>query len=645
MPESLNLFLVEDDDDVALLIRKNLERVHHQVVRCRTGADALIVLHQRCFDLILLDQFLPDLSGLDLLQRLEQDGSAPPILMLTARGDEPLAARALRAGVLDYLVKDEDLGFLVELPKRVQESVTRHRLEQMNRLLVQSLESASDGILLVDRQCLIRNVNQALLSLTGYDRGELLGQCPRLILGDLPGGNVSPFEPIGPGWQGEHTVRRKDGSRVQTSLSISRIEDRQGNPTHYVGILRDVTETKKLERQLLQAQKMQSIGTLAGGIAHEFNNLLAGINGYAALALREDQVEPAVRQFLENVVALSERGALLTRQLLAFARKPALSWRRTPVLDVVQATVDLVRRTLHRHVVLDVAALEPAGPMLVEADANQLQQALVNLVLNARDAIRERERTFATSPGESDRSTVTVRVGPARFSLERIGFPQNVPPGDYVRMQVVDAGCGMTPEVLLQAVDPFFTTKEVGQGTGLGLSVVFGIIQAHQGFLQIESIPGQGSTVSVYLPRAAEMIEPSQSLAERPESEPRRAPTPLGILVVDDEEAVLDIMRRYLEIAGHHVQTAGSGRAALDLLALGRTFDLVILDRMIPTEDAGLTLEEFRRRAPGVPVILCTGLPEAEPQLLQNSTVTLVRKPFRMTDLLEGVQHAMEPQG
>ena len=198
----------------------------------------------------------------------------------------------------------------------------RHRLEQMNRLLIQALESARDGVVITDLHGVILNVNQALEQITGYGRQELLGQTPRLFKSKAhpPEFYASLWRTImaGDGWQGELTNRRKDDCEFQTSLTISPIVDPNGRPTHFVGIYRDVTEHKKLERQLLQAQKMQSVGTLAGGVAHEFNNLLAGINGYASLALREEDAGPSVREFLQHVVDLSERAATLTSPVAGF---------------------------------------------------------------------------------------------------------------------------------------------------------------------------------------------------------------------------------------------------------------------------------------------------------------------------------------
>ncbi len=650
MTDPLRLFLVADDDDVALLVRKTLERAGHQVSRCRTAADALIVLAQNTFDLVLVEQALPDVSGLDLLNALGREGVAAPAVILAARGDEQLAARALRAGALDYLVQDDAMAFLAELPKRVAESVTRHRLEQLNDLLIQALESARDGILITDLQGTILHVNRALEHLTGYDRSELLGQTPRLFKSNAhpPSLYAEMWRTVlaRGSWQGELTNRRKDGGFFQASLTVSPIVDGRGRLTHFVGIQRDVTSHRQLERQLLQAQKMQSVGTLAGGIAHEFNNLLAGINGYAALGLREPGLTAALAEFLHHVVNLSERAAGLTRQLLAFARKPALTRQVTDMPDLARRTAELVSRTLRRPVTLDVADAGRDGRALaVRADANQLQQALVNLALNARDALEAREG--AATPRESPGSRpLTFRVRHAPLDAELVAFPQHVPPGDFVALEVEDEGAGMAADVLAQSVDPFFTTKDVGRGTGLGLPVVFGIVQGHQGYLTIDSAPGRGTRVALYLPRESEPAaddgpDDAGSATEvlEPESTPGRS-----ILVIDDEEAVLDVVRRFLEIAGHRVACVTRGEDALDELAAGRPVDLVILDLMMPHEDVAATFQRLRQRRPGVPVLLCTGLPQAEraTELLAHPGVGLIRKPFRMNELWYAVRQALQ---
>jgi PAS domain S-box-containing protein len=637
--EPLRLFIVEDDDDVALLIRKALERAGHQVTSCRTAADALIVLSQDNFDLVLLDQRLPDMAGLDLLRTLGREGISVPVLMVTAYGDEQLATEVLRAGGLDYIVKDTALTFLTDLPKRVTESVTRHRLQQLNRLLSEALDSARDGIMITDLQGTMLHVNGALETISGYGRQELLGQNPRLfksgtqppeLFADMWRTILSRAS-----WQGELVNRRKDGSLFDVSLTISPILDGQGQLTHFVGICRDVSERKQLERQLLQAQKMQSIGTLAGGVAHEFNNLLAGIQGYAALGLREPGLTPAVREFLSFIVDLSERAAGLTRQLLAFARKPALRREPTSMADLVRSTVDLVKHSLHHEVRLELEESADAPSLLALADPNQLQQVLVNLALNARDALQ-------------DSSPIAFRLRQTVLTAERAGFPDHVPPGEYVTLEVADNGCGMSPEVLNQALDPFFTTKGVGQGTGLGLPMVFGIVHGHQGFLTIDTQQGRGTCVGLHLPRLATPVAADALVSRWTGFEPGQVVEPepgpgREILVIDDEEAVLDVVRRFLEIAGHQVLCAASGSDGLALLSNGRSVDLVILDLLMPREEEDHTFDRIRQRLPDVPILLCTGFlqPEPAPQLLQAGAVGLLRKPFRMNELWYAVDQAL----
>lgn len=635
MAEPLRLFVVEDDDDFAYLMRKSLERAGHNVTVCRSAADALIVLSHSQFHLVLLDQKLPDMAGLDLLQTLNREGITTPVLMVTGYGDEHLATQVLRAGALDYIVKDRALTFLSDLPKRVQESVTNHRLQQTNRLLVEALESARDGVMITDLQGVILHVNAALEQMFGFGRHDMLGQTARLFKSGLHSAEFyrDLWSAIlgRSSWQGELINRRKDGSLVDISLTVSPLLDASGQLTHFVGIYRDMSERKQIERQLFQAQKMQSVGTLAGGVAHEFNNLLAGIQGYASLGLRESGLNDSLRQFLELIVQLSERAANLTRQLLAFARKPALSRQPTSMARLLRSTAELVRHSLNIDV--NVAIDEDAEPLLALADANQLQQVLINLSLNARDAMLKP----STCPLE-------FRLRCARLTGDYPAFPQNVPAGDYLVLDVEDHGAGMSSEVLGQALDPFFTTKDVGQGTGLGLPVAFGIIHGHQGQLTLHSEAGKGTCVSIYLPRLTESgasVEPNADIQVlEPEVTPRRR-----ILVIDDEEALLDVVRRFLEIAGHQVVCAQTGAQALELIRHGLNPDLVILDLMIPKEDGPTNFHALRAAAPQTPILLCTGLVQTDlaQSLLSEGAADLLRKPFRMNELWYAVNKAAQP--
>lgn len=635
MNESLRLFVVEDDDDIGFLMRKSLERAGHTVTVCHAGADALIVLGHSQFDLVLLDQKLPDMSGTDLLEGLSHEGISTPVLMVTGVGDEKLASHVMRAGALDYIAKDRALTFLAELPKRVQESYTRFRLQQTNRLLIAALESANDGIIVTDLHGRIQHVNAAAERLYGYDRNEMIGNTPRMVKAAVQGHEFyqEMWQTVlnRQSWQGELVNRRKDGTLVEVSLAISPILDPQGQLTNFVGIYRDISDRKNIERQLFHAQKMQSVGTLAGGVAHEFNNLLAGIQGYASLAQREKGLRDGIREFLDFIVQLTDRAANLTRQLLAFARKPALSRHPMSMQRLLESTSQLVEHSLNISVRLDI---DPAATALMAmADPNQLQQVLVNLALNARDA------------------TPRSAIKPVDFRLRRQtphgavpAFPQNVPAGDYVVLEVEDQGQGMAPEVLSQAFDPFFTTKEVGQGTGLGLPVAFGIIHGHQGFLTIESQVGQGTLVRIYLP----VLDDPQLTTISP-TEPGAILEPekvLGkkILIVDDEEAVGDVVRRFLEIAGHEVVCATSAAEGIERLASGLRPDLILLDLMIPHEDGPTNYRTLRSRFPLIPILLCTGLlqPNVAEALGLGDDIEILRKPFRMNELWYRVNQTLD---
>ncbi|MCI0641838.1 MAG: response regulator [Gemmataceae bacterium] len=634
MSETLELFLVEDDDDFAYLMRKSLERAGHKVTVCHNGADALIVLGHSQFQLVLLDHGLPDMGGLELLHTLKREGIVTPVLMVTGRGDEHLATQVLRAGALDYVVKDSALTFLADLPKRVQESVTRHRLQQTNRLLIEALESARDGVLITDLQGVIQHVNGALERMFGYEREELAGQTPRVFKSNVHAREL--YEELWrtilarSSWQGELINRRKDGTLLDVSLAISPILDSRGQLTHFVGIYRDITERKLMERQLFHAQKMQSVGTLAGGVAHEFNNLLAGVQGYASLGLRETGVPATARQFFEFIVQLSDRAANLTRQLLAFARKPALTRQPTSMVKLLQTTANLVRTSLKVEVEVEAPQTEDDQGLLSMADSNQLQQVLINLALNARDAMPQP----APHP-------VVFRLQHVVLAGEMPGFPDNVPAGDYVVLSVADRGAGMSQAVLSQALDPFFTTKDVGQGTGLGLPVAFGIIHGHFGFLNIQSEVGKGTRVSLYLPRLT-AAGPIKVAVQTPVLEPDHPPGK-NILVIDDEEAVLDVVRRFLQIAGHTVHCATSAKQGLELMHNGPSMDMAILDLMIPHEEGSANFRALRARSPKLPILLCTGLLQNDQsqQMLQQEGVDLLRKPFRMNELWYAVNKAI----
>src|SRR5262249_28664780 len=302
----------------------------------------------------------------------------------------------------------------------------------------------------------------------------------------------------------------------------------------------------------------------------------------------------------------------------------------TDLTKLLETTRDLVRCSLNIEVVIEAETPGSDEAWMALADANQLQQVLVNLSLNALDAMPKPQP-----------APVGYRLCHRLFIGELPALPQNIPPGDYLVVEVRDRGRGMTPEVMSQALDPFFTTKDIGQGTGLGLPVAFGIMSGHQGFLTITSEAGQGTSIGLYFPRlrrsAPDPVASNVTVLE-PEVSPQR-----HILVVDDEQAVRDVICRFLGIAGHDVVGAANGQAALRCLQ-DHPVDLVVLDWLIPNEEGRTNFNLIRQARPGIPILLCTGLVHAEQaaEMLGEGAVDLLRKPFRMNQLWHAVNNSLQ---
>jgi two-component system, cell cycle sensor histidine kinase and response regulator CckA len=619
----LRIFLLLPDDAIhksadAALAARGFERVW-----CRKASDALIVLSHGKFDLLICQAALPDMAGIDLLKELDAEGIDLPNILLV--GPEDVHLERDSSGSMREVVPVSE-GFASSLPDRAFDVVAKHQLQQANRIYIAALESARDGIMITDLQGAVVHVNRALESLTGFSRDELVGQPAQILCANEQNAELCSRMWLAvkqrASWQGELTDRRKDGATIDVSVTASPILDSHRRLTHCVVIERDITSRKVIESRLLQAQKVQSLGTLAGGVAHEFNNLLTGIMGYAGLALNHSE-EPEERgDFLKEIMGLAERASELTKQMLAYARQSPMNRTFLSIANLIQASADLLERTLHQKVVIECA--DDAGPLRIDADANQMEQVLLNLILNSRDAI-------------SGAGAITVSAHKQDLPTTLAGFPDHVPPGAYVRLQVRDSGHGMSAEVLSRALDPFFTTKVVGKGTGLGLSVALGIIRNHHGFLTIESNIGQGTCVGIYLPRLQEPAAASSTIDSFIEPEPV---SPASIVLHDDEPAVLDVVRRYLEDAGHHVLCARDEAELLHLAAGNANIHLAILDEVPVTERSGLAHRILELR-PNLPLLFCPGDSPDHADFELEGMRRVLCKPFRMNELGFAVQQLL----
>jgi len=394
----------------------------------------------------------------------------------------------------------------------------------------------------------------------------------------------------------------------------------------------DTTEQRALEEQIAQKQKMQEVGELAGGIAHDFNNLLTGILGYTDLLLSSHRPsDPAFKDIME-VRNNANRAAALVRHLLAYSRRQTLRPKVLSLTDVIEDFGQLLNRLIGEKVTSNV--VHARDLWLVKADANQLEQVLMNLAVNARDAMM---------PGGGDLAVRTANVTERDAAkLDRPGLPV----GEYVLLEVSDTGCGMPPEVQEKIFEPFFSTKEIGEGTGFGLSVVHGIVKQTGGYIYVDSRVGAGTTFSIYLPRHVEEATEDSAEGDAAGADKKRKDlTGQGtVLLVEDEEAVRRFAARALESRGYNVLKATTGVEALDVLAEnGNAIDLVISDVMMPEMDGPKLLQQMRKTLPDMQVIFISGYAEEalRRELAEDESFIFLPKPFSLKDLASAVKEAL----
>jgi len=415
---------------------------------------------------------------------------------------------------------------------------------------------------------------------------------------------------------------RKDGTRFWSHVVIDPIRDNDGAILGFAKITRDITERKHAEETLrqaqetlFQAQKMDAIGKLTGGVAHDFNNLLMAVLGSLELLRKRMPDDPQLLRLLDNAVQGAERGASLTQRMLAFARRQQLDMKPVEIHRLVIGMTELLERSLGTKTIVETRF--PMSLSRVLADANQIELAVLNLCVNARDAMPEGG---------------TILISGREEVVD--GGRGEVKPGRYVCLSVADRGEGMSAETLGRATEPFFTTKGIGKGTGLGLSMVHGMMQQIGGQLTLSSTPGEGTTAELWLPVATD--EAGESTARSTASEVPQESRKLRVLAVDDDGLVLMNTVALLEDLGHSVEEATSGAAAVELLERS-PFDLVITDQAMPKMTGLELLDRIKTEWPHLPVVIATGYAE----LPGSPEVTILNKPFTGTGLAAAIASAV----
>ncbi|MBI2939527.1 MAG: response regulator [Chloroflexi bacterium] len=513
----------------------------------------------------------------------------------------------------------------------VDDVTERRRAEQQLRLRLGAMEAAANAIVILDRDCVVQWVNPSFTRLTGYSAEEVVGQ--PIWTGRPTGDDLSFHEQIvgtlvsGQIWEGESADRRKDGTPYTQKTTITPVRANGREVTHFIGITEDVTRQRSLEEQVRQSQKMDAIGRLAGGVAHDFNNMLTLVNGYSELLLAELGPSHPLRMWVEEIARAGERASTLTHQLLAFSRQEVVSPQDLD-LDVVIAEVEKMLRRLIGEDVELVTRLR-SSPALVRADRGHLEQVVMNLAVNARDAMpRGGTLAIETAHVEIDEAQAQRRV--------------DARPGPHVVLTVSDTGHGMTPEVLAHLFEPFFTTKEKGKGTGLGLSTVYGIVKQSGGHLEVESKPEQGTTFRICLPR---LERPVASAVGEQAPRPKRVGGSETILVVEDEDLVRSLVRQTLEAEGYTVLEAPDGEEALRQSEQypGR-IDLLIADVVMPRMSGREVVERLGPQRPETRVLSMSGY--TDDTVVRHGAlaadIPFLQKPFSPAALLKKVREVLD---
>jgi two-component system cell cycle sensor histidine kinase/response regulator CckA len=618
-----SILIVEDDEGVAVLERRTLERRGFCVHSVADGKEAIAAVQAQPIDLIVMDYRLSDsTNGLDLLSRLQALGYDLPAIMVTGFSNEATAIEALRQGVRDFVPKTtEYLDYLPVAVERVLKSVRTERQLSESEARFQSFMDNSPAIAFVkDATGRLVYANRRFTEECGQSNwqnksdAELWPAATARQLRDNDAAMRSTNRPH----QTTETLIANDGTERYWLTCRFPLADGQGQPL--IGVMAvDVTHQKKVEgelrirdQQLQQAQKMEAIGQLAGGVAHDFNNLLTIILGYSAiLAHEEEPPAPERQEMVSEIHRAAQRAADLTGQLLAFSRKQILAPRTLKLNDILRDTQKMLCRLIGEDIEIHLRLAE--GLDLVLADPGQIEQIIMNLVVNARDAMPQ--------GGELCVETANVELDENYASSHA-----EVTPGRYVMLAISDSGHGMDAATRNRIFEPFFTTKAPGKGTGLGLATVYGIVRQSGGHIWVYSEPGQGTTFKVYFPVTAAPAENDATAA--PVRGLRGRET---ILLVEDDDAVRAIARSVLEMYGYTVLEAGEPTSAIRICkAHAGPIDALLTDVVMPRLNGKRLSELLLAERPGMKVLFMSGYTNDSivRQGILEAGIQFLQKPF-----------------
>ena len=608
---------------------ESLAKTARQLGKGEWGADKHIALIRREDEIGELAQSFDSMQSQlkELFVNLEQRLAELKSTQAALKESEELYRSLYEGSIKDITERKQAETALLESESkyRILYDASK-KAEELYRSLIRS---SADAIVIYDMNGQTIYVSPMFTQIFGWTLSELEGgRIPFMPESEKEASMAIIKELVDKGTpcQGFETHRNtKDGRLINVSISASRYEDHKGNPTGMLVILRDISEKKRLETQLQHAQRMESIGTLAGGVAHDFNNLMMGMQGNLSLLLHGIDASHPHFNKLKKIETSIQSGAKLTGQLLGYARKGSYQLIQLDLNSVIRESVETFGRTrkqvlLHQHLALDL--------LLVEADRTQIEQVLFNLFINAADAMPD--------GGEL---TVETRNIPSREVKGKTYHTWN---GHYVRLKVADTGEGMDTKTRERIFDPFFTTKEMGRGTGLGLASTYGIVTAHGGFIDVDSRKGMGTTFSVYFPAIPHPTTTPLSSETKVEIDGKAKGT---ILLVDDEKMVLEVGTEMLALLGFEVLNADNGAEALAIYQKGHDdIDMVILDLIMPKMNGGEVFDRLKKIDPDVKVLLSSGysIDGQATEILNRGCSGFIQKPFSIQILSKRIKRILE---
>ncbi len=481
---------------------------------------------------------------------------------------------------------------------------------------------ATDGIIVLDRHGIIINVNQKACEIHGFDRGSLIGINMELL--DTEGDKEHFRKRLAKVLDGESIIYetehyKKDGSKVLLEVSSNAI-DSEGEK-YIQSFYRDITEKKRIQEQLMHSTKMESIGVLAGGIAHNFNNILTAILGYAELLLEFSNLDDISRQRVRNIDGSARKAGVMVSKLLSFARRESHEVLPLNLHDVINDSLKIFEGALNKKIGLKVNFVEYTP--IIEGDPNQIEQIVMNLIVNAKDAM-------------PDGGLITISTRLVSIGEERINIPSYVQTGKYVVLSFSDTGTGIPTDIINKIFDPFFTTKEKGKGTGLGLATVYGIVKDHKGYISVHSELTKGTTFEIYFPLTDKttqaIVKPRVTIIEGDEN----------ILIVDDDSDVLNLLSDLLENHGYHVMPVNNALNAVDMFKANLTkINLVITDIVMPLVEGNDLIKILKNINPEIRILAISGF--SDTAILKDGSVdAFVKKPFEQTELLATIRRILD---